>query len=134
MATTIYPLRERPRVASAGAANEDVFSAKVEPGWTHVITSYGVEDEDTALTAIRVAIDSGGYPYWFEHQLNPVAATFYDGFKVQILSEGERIQARFIGSTSGDDLILILLGMKFPPGVELPPELMAMLLARRPHA
>ena len=125
MTTPIHPLELALTDASDGATNFDVISDQVPSGWTWLVDHYSVEDETSALTAIRVFKEIGAYQAGIEEVVGPVAGVLYDGDKPTVLTEGQRFGARFAGSTNGDVLRLHAFGLRLPPGAELTVELLA---------
>lgn len=128
----VYPLRLAPQATSDASSPFDVLTERVEPGWHWLVTHFGVEDETTAFTSVRVFVESGEFPYPLAEQISPVAANLYHGETRQILGEHDRIGARFVGSTNGDLLRVYVHGWMLPPGVVVTAALVGALVGAGP--
>lgn len=128
---TVYPLREAPRISGTGSTEEIVRTDQVPEGWLWLLTAFGAEDEDSAATSLRVFIESGGQRYLLAEETSPSAGVLYHDTTFQVLGPGDRVGARWTGSTNGDDLVLYVHGLQLPADSELTPLLLGSLLARR---
>ena len=90
--------------ASGGLANEDVDLDRVPEGEVWVLDHVAAEDETTAFTEIRVGILRAGTFVPLEDQESPAAGVLYTIPDPIRLAAGERLRARFVGSTSADVL------------------------------
>lgn len=102
--------------ASAGASNEDIKSAYVPDGVVWTLDHVAIEDETTACTSARVGIERRGKFSPLAEQLSPVAGVLYHTGQPFRLEAGDRLMARFVGSTSGDKLRLVANGVATQPG------------------
>jgi len=105
-------LRLRYIQISAGAATEEVKSESPQPGWQWCIQNAGFEDETSNFSELRILIEGHGYNHWIEEQDNPLAGHLFTLDRDVFLHEGERLVARFSGTTSGDMLAMYLSGYK----------------------
>lgn len=96
--------------ASDGSTNIDLKSEQVERGERLTLQWIASEDEDTAFTYLRYGIEKGGVIHWFAEEKSPSAGELYWTENPLHLVEGERLVARFNGTTSADMLRTTLLG------------------------
>ena len=107
----LAPLLQEYRGVSKGASLEDVSSSEVPAGQMWEVQHANAEDETTALTSIRMGILRGTVFIPLAEQITAVAATLYNVPQPIYLAQGERLCARFKGSTSGDALVLRFNGL-----------------------
>ena len=96
---------------STGATNEDLELDRVPPGQRWTLHHVAAEDETTAFTSLRLGIKRGTTFLPLEEQKSPAAATLYSSQDPWFLEEGNRLVARFNGTTSGDKLRLYANGV-----------------------
>jgi len=84
------------------------------PPWIKVwcIQTYAFENETSATTEVRAAIQIRDFYHWIFQQENPPAGDLYWFTDDFFLVEGERLTTRFTGTTSGDELHVYITGYR----------------------
>lgn len=89
---------------SDGSATEDIFSKVVKAGKIAILTKISIKNKTTAYTLLEVGVDSMGILQSYEEEVAPQANVLYWIDKPLSIGEGERLQCKFTGLTSGDDV------------------------------
>ena len=109
------PILGEYRGVSKGASLEDVSSSEVPEGIMWELRRINAEDETTAFTSLRLGITRGTTFIPLAEQIAPLAATLYGQGDPYYLAPGERMTARFTGTTTADKLVLRFNGLSREP-------------------
>jgi len=110
MARNRRPYVKRLTATSDGSTNYDVDDTPVPAGKKIVITHWAAKDSTSAFTALKLGVKRAGYFHELEEEKNPNADTLYWTKSEFHFTEGEVISTRFVGTTSGDKLVVFLDG------------------------
>lgn len=87
---------------STGAAVENIYHTKVDPGMLRFYTRIAIENINSAMTELRVGVDSRGEFHQHIEQDSPSSATLYWIADPLYIYGSERLQARVTGATAGN--------------------------------
>jgi hypothetical protein len=107
-----YPLRIHLGCTSDGSVNVFLTTKPVPPGEVWCIQTYAFENETSATTEVRAAIQIRDFYHWIFQQENPPAGDLYWFTDDFFVIEGERLTTRFNGTTSGDELHVYITGYR----------------------
>ena len=94
----------------AGAGDNSVLSGLVPAGEVWHITRLNSKDDITACTMLRYAHNTGGVPIYLNN-ITPAIAGVLDVLDCELwLDAGDRLRARYGGTTAGDTLTLRIFG------------------------
>lgn len=100
------PIDAEQHKASAAGSPEVVELGPVPEGLTWVLGHVAVEDETNGFTSVRLAVADSLSQRPVEYQGTGTAGVLYPFRETIVVPAGKRLQARFVGSTSGDKLAL----------------------------
>jgi hypothetical protein len=90
--------------ASAGGTNEEITFGPVPSGHLWVINWFGLENETTAFTSLRVYIGGLGQPHYLVEDVSLLADRLYWHEGPLYIGEGRTLVFRFVGTTASDVL------------------------------
>ena len=98
--------RDTKRTQSDGTTIIDVELVNPQPNFIYYITSVSAVDRTTTLTSIEILAGSFGNEIELDRTANPtVEERVTYNRPLIIIENGERLIARFTGSTNNDDLV-----------------------------
>lgn len=100
------------RKVGVGVTGADVLvkSDYVKIGKRYCFQRVTFEDKTSAFTSLRVYVEGHGYEHYLAEQKSPAAATLYWLKDPIYLIPGERLVAKFTGTTTGDVLEMCITG------------------------
>ena len=98
------------RRGSTGLTNEDIVIPIEAPGQLLCVQRVCFEDEDNACTEARFGAKRGSGLIWIESVELPTAGALYSLVDPLWLPGEYQLVVRFTGSTTGDDLYVLVLG------------------------
>lgn len=86
---------------------------RTPPGKVRVLSHISAENKDSAFTLLRYFIYDGFIEHPIDEAIHPSKDELCIHNNMLVLGEGEILRAAFTGTTTGDDLILYVLGWEF---------------------
>jgi hypothetical protein len=117
MITPYFFRRTIEKVCTNATSDDVIFDAPVEHALVQV-TRWAAEDETSAPDSIRSLVIGHGADYVLNSEESPAAATPYWDADGTVISDDERLVARFAGASVSDVLKLHVEGWVRPFGEE----------------
>lgn len=106
----------RERITALGVTGSDVTmeTDRVTAKRIRVITHLSVENKTSAFTKCRLLIYNGATNFYIDEAIFPSKDELLVHPKDILLGEGDRLQAKLTGTTTGDELELHAIGWEMP--------------------
>lgn len=102
--------RRKLRAVGVTGSTVRIQTSPIKAQKIRVLTHVSVEDEDNAYTLLRVGVSNRGELYYLDELTTPGAGELAVSRSDILLGDGDRFFADLTGTTTGDNLVMVLSG------------------------